>query len=120
MTTAPPDRESLLYRALAHLLFYGVIASLALMVVGYALLAIRHETSRHTWLPLPDVIPHALSGDPRRLLDLGVLALFATPTLRVVAAIALFAAERQRRYVVISTLVLLLLGVSVAVALLKG
>ena len=119
MTTAQLDTESLLYRALARLLFYGVIASLALMAFGYTLLAIRHQTNRPAWLPLPDVIPHALSGDARGILDLGVLMLFATPTLRVAAAIALFAAERQRRYVLISTVVLLLLGVSVAVALLK-
>ena len=113
------DQETPLYRILSGLLLFGVAASLALMVAGYALVLAEHVDARHAWLPLWDVIPHALAGDPRGILDLGLVVLFATPTLRVVAAIALFAAERERRYALIATTVLLLLALSVAVALLR-
>lgn len=43
---------------------------------------------------------------------LGVLVLIATPVVRVAASVVLFAAERDRMYVAITTLVLLLLIVS--------
>ena len=43
---------------------------------------------------------------------LGVLVLIATPVARVAASIALFAAERDRTYVVITSIVLLLLVAS--------
>jgi len=108
--------DSALYRVLARLLSVGVALSILLMALGFLLLAARHEFGRHTWLPLARVVPAALGGDPAGILDLGVLTLFATPALRVVAAIGLFAAERQPRYVLISTAVLLLLAVSVIVA----
>ncbi len=108
--------DSTLYRVMARLLSVGVALSIALMALGFLLLAARHELGRATWLPLGSVVPHMLVGDPAGILDLGVLVLFATPALRVVAAIGLFAAERQRRYVLISTVVLLLLALSVAVS----
>ncbi len=109
--------DSTLYRVMARLLSVGVTLSIALMALGFLLLAARHEL-RHGTVPLPlgSVVPRTLAGDPAGILDLGVLVLFATPALRVVAAIGLFAAERQRRYVVISTVVLLLLALSVAVS----
>ncbi len=108
--------DSILYRVMARLLSVGVTLSIALMALGFLLLAARHELERVTWLPLARVVPRVLAGDPAGILDLGVLVLFATPALRVVAAIGLFAAERQRRYVVISIVVLLLLALSVAVS----
>jgi len=108
--------DSILYRVMARLLSVGVTLSIALMALGFLLLAARHELGRATWLPLARVVPRTLAGAPAGILDLGVLVLFATPALRVVAAIGLFAAERQRRYVVISTVVLLLLALSVAVS----
>ena len=90
-----------LYRVMARLLSVGVALSIILMALGFLLLAAQHKTGRDAWLPLGAVVPHALAGDPAGILDLGVLALFATPTLRVVA---------------ISTVVLLLLALSVAAA----
>ncbi len=108
--------DSGLYRVMARLLSVGVALSIVLMGLGFLLLAARHELGRGAWLPLARVVPRALAGDPAGILDLGVLALFATPTLRVVAAIGLFAAERQPRYVAISTVVLLLLALSVVAA----
>ncbi len=108
--------DSSLYRVMARLLSVGVLLSIILMGLGFLLLAARHELGHDTWLPLARIVPRALAGDPAGILDLGVLVLFATPALRVVAAIGLFAAERQPRYVAISVAVLLLLALSVAAA----
>lgn len=122
--------DSALYGFLSRLLIVGVGLSLALMAAGVLLLAARHvplavpqvgangQTGRGsgTWLPLADVAPRALAGDPNGILDLGVLMLFATPTLRVVAAIVVFAADREYRYVAISCAILALLALSLIVA----
>ena len=71
------------------------------------------------WLPLGKIIPRALAGDARGILDLGVLALLITPTLRVIASIVLFAADRRPRYALIATGVLLLLALSFTIAVLR-
>ena len=47
--------------------------------------------------------------DPYSLIELGVIVLIATPVTRVAASVLLFAAERDRIYVVITTVVLGLL-----------
>ncbi len=107
-----------LYLILSRLLLAGVMVSLALMCVGYALLEIRHDAGR-AWLPLGQIVPRALAGDARGLLDLGVLVLLATPTLRVAAAIILVARERRGRDALIEAAVLCLLALSLALALLR-
>lgn len=108
-----------LYRVLSGLLLSGAVLSVALMALGYALLLARHGAVDSAWMPLGAVVPHALAGDPRGILDVGVLVLLATPTLRVVTSISIFTAERQRRYALLATAVLLLLALSFTLALLR-
>jgi uncharacterized membrane protein len=108
------------YPGLAYLLLGGVVLSLVLMGTGYGLLAARKQLGHDAWLPLGSIVPQAMSGDPRGFLDLGVLVLLVTPTLRVVASIMLFAAERQTRRALLEVGVLVLLAASMGIALLRG
>jgi uncharacterized membrane protein len=48
----------------------------------------------------------ALALDPRGVIQLGVLLLVATPIARVIGALVAFAWQRDRTYVVVSSLVL--------------
>ncbi len=103
-------------------LLVGVAASLVLMLVALALLVVQHSpvlapnSAESAWLPLREVLPHISRGDPRGLLDLGVLLLFLTPIVRVVAAVGLFAAQGRYRSMAVAYGVLGLLSLSLLLA----
>lgn len=58
---------------------------------------------------LRHLIPYAFRGDPSAIIQLGVLLLIATPVARVAFLVGAFALERDRLYVAVSTLVLIIL-----------
>ena len=58
------------------------------------------------------VVRDALGGKPYAIIELGLLALIATPALRVALSVGFFAAERDRLYVVVTLLVLAVLVAS--------
>jgi uncharacterized membrane protein len=60
------------------------------------------------------IVRQAVSTNPLRLIQLGLLLLIATPVARVVFSVAGFAIERDWMYVVITLLVLLTLVYSLA------
>ena len=51
----------------------------------------------------------AVHGDPRAIVQLGLVLLIATPVARVALTLAAFAAQRDRLYVGMTALVLVLL-----------
>ncbi|MES2222720.1 MAG: DUF1634 domain-containing protein [Acidobacteriota bacterium] len=55
------------------------------------------------------VVPHAFLGYPLSIIQLGVLLLIATPVARVAFLVVAFGLERDRMYVVVSSLVLVIL-----------
>lgn len=67
---------------------------------------------------LSGIVAGAIALRPRSVIQLGVLALVATPILRVALALAGFALERDRTYVVVTAIVLgVLVGSLIAGAL---
>lgn len=92
----------------------GVIISSAVICVGLVLALIHSGqlASKQTLVfphTLADVWSGLLIGQPQSVIALGLLLLLATPVVRVVASIVAFALEHDRRYVVITTVVLLVL-----------
>jgi uncharacterized membrane protein len=102
--------------AIANLLRFGVLLSAGLIVIGAALYLWRHGQSAAVYRVFRDDLPElrtvggifhsafTLSG--RGVIQLGLLALIATPVARVVLSIWGFAVMRDRTYVVIASLVL--------------
>lgn len=100
----------------------GVIISLILVTTGIVLSLIQH----HSWLTDPaalnkerfipshlsDVTSGLAKGDGQALVMLGLLTLISTPVTRVALSIAVFAFQKDRAFVWITTLVLILLGIS--------
>ncbi len=98
---------------------YGVIISIALILIGTALFHVKGEAlgCSETLIMSPTspinttVIPpgYALSRlpnlDPLSFIILGLMVLIATPVLRVALGIASFAMERDWLYVFITTVV---------------
>ncbi len=104
----------------------GVIISLILLAIGITTCIFQH----HEWLRdpaayhnmmngsreipshLPDVFRGAVRGDGLAIVMVGVLALITTPVTRVALSIAVFAYQKDKRFVWITTLVLALLLLS--------
>jgi len=92
----------------------GVWTSAALMTAGLLLAAIySYRVELPTSAPtLPDIVKRLYSStfDPITLMFAGLLVLMFTPILRVITALVGFAAERDRAFVVVSSIVLFLLA----------
>jgi uncharacterized membrane protein len=97
-------RASLVLRA-------GIWLSGILMSLGLILALIRGVGDAPTRTAIADILRFALAKPlhPLTLIYSGLLVLMFTPILRVVAALIGFAEERDRRFVLVSTTVLLLL-----------
>jgi uncharacterized membrane protein len=110
-----PRRLNRLARAV---LVVGVAIAMTCMVSGLLWLVLSGKPFAAAGIG-PLEIPAAIaSGDPNALIDLGIVALVATPFLRVLAVLGLAAAEGDRDFVLISAAVvgLVLLAVLIGMA----
>ena len=105
---------------ISHVLRFGVILAAAIILLGLVVfVAMRPSsgpTSLHQLLHSGEVSvsPHGIfhgvvKGDATSLIQLGVLALILTPVTRVAMSIALFSAERDGVFVLITSFVLAVL-----------
>lgn len=101
-------------RVVRWVLLTGVLTSVSLIVVGLLLLLVTAAPHRNYVLPVGQALAEALRFRPTPWLDLGILVLMFTPIIRVVAALVVYARERDWRYVVVSLIVLTVLGLSMA------
>ena len=108
-------------RMVNRVLLVGVAVSVALMVAGLilgvvdkALLGVNGEILPSGVVPLADLPSGLAALDPGAYLSLGLIALIATPFVRVAGSIVAFAREHDRRYVAITALVLAVMCLSVA------
>ena len=98
----------------------GVLLSAAIIALGTALFFWRALTGRGG--AGAGTFPHTLSaalagvaaGSPAAIIVLGLLVLLATPLLRIIVSVAIFARERDWLYVAITLLVLAILLLSFA------
>jgi uncharacterized membrane protein len=106
-------------RMVATILRVGVIASGIVVAVGGAIYLFRHggEVANYRTfkaLPASDrLLPNIVSGafhlQTRSIIQTGILLLIATPILRVAFSLVGFALERDRKYVLITAIVLTVL-----------
>lgn len=105
--------------AIANLLRTGVLLSAAIVLFGGAVYLTRHggaPAEYRVFRGEPNDLRHpvrifqsAIGLHGRGIIQLGLLLLIGTPIARVAFAIFGFAAERDRMYVVISSIVLAVL-----------
>lgn len=94
-------------------LLVGLLVSVALMVTGIVLGLARGEGLRAGVVAPARLWEALLDADPAAFLTLGLLALIATPFLRVAGSLVAFARERDLRYVLVSASVLAVMCLSV-------
>lgn len=116
---AAKPQDAVMTNIIGWILLGGVLVSSAIILLGIVLLpfrpggiaisALRVETFPHT---IGQVWSGIVSLHPQAIIVLGLLLLIATPVLRVAVSIIAFALEHDRRYVVITCIVLgiLILG----------
>jgi uncharacterized membrane protein len=111
-------------RLLARLLLAGVVVSTLLVLAGGVVFLLHFAGSPphyHRFAGEPaelssvaGIVRSALRGDGRGLIQLGLLVLVATPVMRVAGSLAAFALLKDRTYVVLTSIVLVLLASSLA------
>lgn len=92
----------------------GVILSLTILVWGSALFMVKPATISAPG-SVGDILRGAARLDPSATINLGLLALLITPVARVIAAFIAFAAEKDRKYALVSFAVLVILAISAIV-----
>jgi len=102
----------------------GVLLSAAVVLVGAIIYLVRHGAAApayHIFRGEPSdlrsvsgIIARSLSGRGRGLIQLGILLLIATPVARVAFSVLGFALERDRKYVILTLIVLGVLLYSLA------
>jgi uncharacterized membrane protein len=108
---------------LGNVLRWGVITAGTVVALGAAVFLIRHGSERPLYQvfrgeptdlkTVPGIVGDAWSGRGRGLIQLGLLLLIATPVARVILSIGIFTLQRDRRYVLITLIVLTVLLYSV-------
>jgi uncharacterized membrane protein len=103
-----------LNRRVRLVLVIGMWTSMVLLLAGLACYAIAPSGGEVTLGPV-QAIDAILGGDPIGLVSLGILCLIATPLLRIITALAVFAQTREWKFVLVSVCVLLIITLAIFV-----
>jgi uncharacterized membrane protein len=105
------------YARVGNTLRVGLWASIAVMVLGMLLTALAGKSQPREVLPLNHLVSAIGAGNPRALLDVGILLLFATPLAGVLTALAQFVTSRDRAFTIIGVALLVILVAGFLIAL---
>lgn len=104
---------------MGRLLQFGVLLASCVMLVGGILYVNAQHDARpdyHVFSSEPQALRHlsgiahgVAAGEPAAIIQLAVLLLIATPVARVVFALIAFGIERDKLYIVVSSVVLAVL-----------
>jgi uncharacterized membrane protein len=116
--TAPPGAAPVhvmdpVERMIHVVLLAGIAVSVVLMAAGLALGLLNGTGISRGVVPLADLPRAAWGLSPAALLSLGLIVLIATPFVRVAGSLIAFAREGDRRYVVLTAVVLAVMCASV-------
>ena len=101
-------------RAVERLLLAVLGVSVAFMLVGVGLAAAGDGELTRGVSAGRDILAGLVRLEPGAYLAAGIVCLIATPFLRVIGALILFSLERDRRFVAVTSVVLLIMIAGVA------
>lgn len=113
MKDAPAHVMDPIERVVSRVLGVGIVAAVALMLSGLVLGVVKGEGVPAHVVPLADLAAGLTALDPAAWLSAGLLVLVATPFVRVGGSIIAFAVERDRRYVLVTAVVLAVMCIGV-------
>lgn len=123
MTDKQPQQPAATKQEMAHIetmigriLQIGVVIAAVIMAIGLILFLVNGGNSGYAANAHPTTIHAILVGTaqlkPYAIMMVGMFCLILTPVLRVIVSIYAFYKEKDRLYVIITTLVLLILCIS--------
>ena len=102
------DTQATLNRRVRQALVIGMWSSMILLCAGLLWYAIAPSGTEVTLGPV-EAVAAVIDGDPIGLIDLGILLLIATPLLRILTTMAIFAQGREWRFTLVSLAVLVVI-----------
>jgi uncharacterized membrane protein len=115
------DQEEMRLNSLiSRVLIIGLLAAMALLVVGVILAIVRREVAVPNLTSFRDVPAQLAALEPGGFFQLGILVLLATPFARVIALAIAFSARRQWLFVGISVIVAVMLVLGAMLGLTLG
>jgi len=115
--TGPDDRLAPLSQAVVTCLTWGFRVGAAFLAGGLAWALYQREPLNTDADPFVEVVPTVLAGEAAGIVDLAILWLMMTPVAAVVVLLVGFLRLGERRYALLSLVVLLILGFSIGLAL---
>ncbi len=115
-TSAGPDGARLRELA-ARVLETGFQAAVVIMAAGLILAVVRQEPLPSTLEQPADIARGIVRADPEAIVGLGIVAIILTPFVSTLLIAVTFYRQGDRRYGLISGLVLLILLVSIGLSL---
>jgi uncharacterized membrane protein len=100
-------------RMVRRVLLTGIALAVALLAAGVVLSVVDAQGLPSGVVPVVDLPAQLAALDPAAYLSLGLIVLIATPFVRVAGSLVAFARERDRRYVLVTAVVLAVMCVSV-------
>ena len=111
------ERLQPLYASATFALTWSFRIGVGLLLLGIGLAILQRQPLNHVAGGFGEVLPSARRGDAAGVVDLAILWLMASPVLVVLTVAVGFLRLGERRYAVLSLLVLLVLAFSIALAL---
>lgn len=111
------QRLAPLYDTARTLFTWGFRIGAAILALGVVLAVIRGEPLPRTAAPLSQIPAALLAGSAGGVVDLAIFWFMATPVVTVVVVAVSFWRLGDRRYALLSLIVLLILGTSIGLAL---
>ena len=118
------DTEDNVYSGVYHVLLTGMFLSTGLFAIGIVLALLHPEfmpldskwiLQHYSW---HNVVYGSIHGDPISVMMLATALLILTPVMRVVVSIYAFAVDKDFKYVFITSIVLFIMIVTVALGVL--
>ncbi len=117
------DRDLAMF--IAKIMRWGVIAAITFTATGGIIFLLRHSgqtfdhrhyiTVDHSIITIfRDTFTGIFNGNGRSFIMLGILVLFATPVIRVIFSLIGFILEKDRLYIVITSVVLAIIFISIS------
>lgn len=103
-----------LNRSLYLVLRAGMILSLVTMLLGLIAYLLSPGIDE-AFIPMDRLWNELVNANPIAVMELGVMFLIATPLIRIITALIVFAYEKDVRFVIISSIVLSVIAIALVI-----
>ena len=116
MSTDDGDSMRALSGRVAKVLRIGALLTIALLVIGVIVLLLNSSADVGATLMLTELPAAIAKGEPSAFITLGILAMIVTPIARVFILVEGFITHKDRAFILIGSVVLMILLLSIALA----